>query len=216
MISGSGDKTIRRWDLREGKEIEEAKVFMNVVEVVGVSRDGRWVVTAGREVKVREVETGIVRTFHEGKWLSCINVSADSKLLVGASSDRTAWIWRLDTAKLVAGPFKIGVGIAYSANIALRLSEDSRKLAVLSNGGRCLEVWNVQTQKILDVQKSNPDGPGSLITPIFWTTKHRFIVAAFNLTADVTIHEFDTSTLETVGAPFKGTHSYHLWSSTLI
>jgi WD40 repeat protein len=47
MISGSWDKTIRRWDLREGKEIKEAReVCEERIFAVGVSRDGRWVVTA--------------------------------------------------------------------------------------------------------------------------------------------------------------------------
>jgi len=38
-----------------------------------------------------------------------------------------------------------------------------------------------------------------------WTTKYKTIVAAFSFTAlhVRTIYEFDSSTLETVGAPFK-------------
>jgi WD40 repeat protein len=46
MISASRDKTIGRWDLREGKEIKKAReVYENDIIAVGVSRDGRWVVT---------------------------------------------------------------------------------------------------------------------------------------------------------------------------
>lgn len=50
MISGTGDKIIRRWDLREleDKEIEEArKVCENIIYEVMVSRDGQWVVAVG-------------------------------------------------------------------------------------------------------------------------------------------------------------------------
>lgn len=67
MISASRDKTIGRWDLREGKEIKKAReVYENDIIAVGVSRDGRWVVIAvGGMLKVREVKTGIMRTFHE-------------------------------------------------------------------------------------------------------------------------------------------------------
>ncbi|KIK45506.1 hypothetical protein CY34DRAFT_801585, partial [Suillus luteus UH-Slu-Lm8-n1] len=65
MISGSRDKTIRRWDLRKGKEIEKNREDYEEVRAVGVSRDGRWVVIAGKNgMKVSEVETGIVRTSH--------------------------------------------------------------------------------------------------------------------------------------------------------
>ncbi|KAG2742275.1 YVTN repeat-like/Quino protein amine dehydrogenase [Suillus brevipes Sb2] len=150
MISGSGDKTIRRWDLRKGKEIEKDwKVYENV-KAVEVSRDGRWVVIAGEKgIKVSEVETGIVRTFHGDDWFYCIDISADSTLLAGGSH-RKVWIWNLDTGELVAGPFKIGD--AYSA--ALRFSGDSRKLAVRPFGEEIyLEVWDVQTQKL---------GPGEI------------------------------------------------------
>ncbi|KAG2073611.1 hypothetical protein BDR04DRAFT_1094564 [Suillus decipiens] len=54
MISGSGDNTIRRWELREGKEIEKAReVCENRIRIVGVSKDGRWVVilTIGEQLK---------------------------------------------------------------------------------------------------------------------------------------------------------------------
>ncbi|KAG1779561.1 hypothetical protein EV702DRAFT_1194942 [Suillus placidus] len=203
MISGSGDKTIRRWDLREGKEIKEAReVCDDLVEAVGVSRDGRWVVTAGRKVKASEVETGIVRTFHEG--LTCqIDISADSTLLAGGSTDSKVRIWSLDTGKLVAGPLKFSD--VYPGALALRLSadsEDSLKLAVMAKWGRCLQVWDVQAQKLV-VEKYTPHARGSPPT-VFWT-KNKSIVAPFTFTDDPVsmIYEFDASTLKTVGAPFN-------------
>jgi WD40 repeat protein len=210
MISGSGDKTIRRWDLRKGKEIEEAREVYEYVEALGVSRDGRWIVIAGDEgIKVSEVETGIVRTFYEGDLIYyCIDFSADSTLLAGASF-RGVQVWNLDTGELVAGPFDISP----SQHIprAVRFSEDSRKLAVSSYDVKehHLQVWDVQTQK-LDVQKSAHSI--GLHVPIFWTTKDKSIVTAFS--DDFTlIYEFDASTLKTVGAPFK--HTYHIWGLAL-
>ncbi|KAG2343950.1 WD40 repeat-like protein [Suillus weaverae] len=202
MISGSCDKTVRRWDLQEGKEIEEAReVFESHIKAVGVSRDGRWVVAAsGGCLKVSEVETGIVRTFHEG--ITCIDISTDSRLLASGSTDFKAWIWSLDTGELADGPFKFSYD--YPGTLVLRLSEDSQKLAVMLNG-QCLQVWDVQAQK-LDVQKSTPSILRST-APVFWTTKDKSIVAAFTFVAHDfprTIYEFDASTLETVGAPFKG------------
>ncbi|KAG2099830.1 quinon protein alcohol dehydrogenase-like superfamily [Suillus discolor] len=140
MISGSYDKTIRRWDLREGKEIEEAReVCDNCIYAVRVSRDGRWVVTAcWKELEVSEVETGIVRTFYIGS-IYCIDISADSALVAGGSEPR-------------------------------------RRLSDVSS------------------------------VPVFWTTKDKSIIAASNcMDDDTTIHEFDASTLKTVGAPFKHT-----------
>ncbi|KAG2740513.1 YVTN repeat-like/Quino protein amine dehydrogenase [Suillus brevipes Sb2] len=211
MISGSRDKTVRRWDLRKGKEIEKDRQVYEGVQAVGVSRDGRWVVinAGGNGIKVSEVETGIVRTFDEDDLIDCIDISGDSTLLAGASYSKV-WIWNLDTGELVAGPFKLGGYVPE----AVRFSEDSRKLAVSSQEfkERHLEVWDVQTEK-LDVQKSTHGdlGYSSLRIPIFWTTKHKSIVTTFNSTDDAyepkTISEFDASTLKTVGAPFKHTYS---------
>jgi WD40 repeat protein len=209
MISGSRDKTIRRWDLRKGKEIEKVRQVYELVQAVGVSRDGRWVINAGgNDMKVSEVETGIVRTFHEDDFICCIDISADSTLLAGGSYSEVR-VWNLDTGELVAGPFDNGRNFPG----ALRFSEDSRKLAVLVSSydgkERRLQVWDVQTQK-LDVQKSsNHNTIAGSDLPIFWTTKHKTIVTGFNPLDDkiMMISEFDALTLKTVGAPFKHTSS---------
>jgi WD40 repeat protein len=205
MISGSQDKTIRRWDLQKGKEIEKDREGYEDVQAVGVSRDGRWIVIAAGQkgIKVSEVETGIVRTFYEGHWIHCIDICADSTLLAGASY-REVWIWTLDTGELMAGPFVIGLEIP----IALRFSEDSHKLAESSYDLKeChLRVWDVDSQK-LEVQKSAHRVVVGSNFPIFWTTKDKSIVTAFGSPNDETtmIYEYDASTLKTDGAPFKHT-----------
>jgi WD40 repeat protein len=208
MISGSDDKTARQWDLKTGKEIEEAQgVCEGWISAMAVSRNGGWVATGSGdwktvELKVREVETGIVRTFKgHSERITCIDISADSKLLAGGSWDQTARIWNLDTGKLVAGPFlnksKDWVG-------AVRFSLDSKKLAVKPDTGRWLEVWDVQSQK-LDVKVEGFDQLPGTYPSVFWTN-NKTIIATFSFTKDdtLTIYEFDASTLETVGTPFKG------------
>lgn len=132
IISGSTDKTTREWDLEAGKEIEEARnVCGQRVHAIGVSRDGRWVVSAGGdfnvntgELKVREVATGTVRTFGSQR-ISCVDISGDSTLLVSGSGDGTVRIWSLETGKLAAGPIKSAEGVG-----AVRFSQNSKKLAV--------------------------------------------------------------------------------------
>jgi WD40 repeat protein len=216
MISGSEDKTIRRWDLREGKEIKEAReVCEEGISAVGISRDGRWVVTAvGGVLEVSEVETGIVRTFLDGfSWIDCIDISADSTLVAVGSIDSQVRIWSLDTGKLVAGSFKISYGGDRDYLGALRFSEDSKKLAVISYWGKWLQVWDVQAQK-LDVTTKKfltPDNfPLIRTPPIFWITKDKSIIAAPSFTLDsgirepTTIYEFDASTLQTIGDSFEG------------
>jgi WD40 repeat protein len=203
MISGSGDKTARQWDLKTGKEIEEARgVCEGNVLAVAVSRNGRWVATgSGRgELKACEVETGIVKTFKGHlDWINCIDISADNALLASGSWDTTARIWNLDTGKLVAGPFQSEDWVG-----AVRFSPDSKKLAVVSYWGNYLEVWDIQSQK-LDVQIREYGGEVIMWeTLVFWTNTTN-IIAAFSFTQENNnIYEFDVSTLEIVGTPFKG------------
>lgn len=110
----------------------------------------------------------------------------------------------MDTGKLVAGPFD-----SLDLVGAVRLSTDSKKLAVKSHAGACLEVWDAQSQK-LDVRIGDfPVGFVGTITyaPVFWTNRNKHIVAAFTFTNNdyaKTIYEFDATTLETVGVPFEG------------
>jgi WD40 repeat protein len=209
MISGSWDKTARQWDLKEDWEIEEVRdVCKEVVYAVAVSRNSRWVVTGGGnwkspELKVCEVETGIVKKLQgHSRTISCIDISEDNTLLASGSWDETVRIWNLETGKLVAGPFKCEDYVG-----AVRFSTDSKKLAVESNTGECLEVWDVQLQK-LDKRIGNGSYSGFVpFPPIFWTNKNQNILAAFSFTKDddaKTIYEFDASTLETVGTPFEG------------
>jgi WD40 repeat protein len=217
MISGSVNKITQLWDLQTGKEIEEARVVCDEeVNAVVVSRDGRWIVTVdgnnsanGPKLKACEVKKGIVKTFKEhSRHIGCIDISKDSKLLASGSWDSTTRIWSLDTGKLVAGPFKS----AHYLVGAVRFSQDSKKLAVSSATGNHLEVWDIETQKL--VVRKDAEGRSYFLrnSPVFWTTQDKTIVAAYS--DDGTIYEFNASTLETIGAPFEG-HTKHIRSLAL-
>ncbi|KAG2342513.1 WD40 repeat-like protein [Suillus weaverae] len=208
MISGSYDKTTRQWDLKAGKEIKEARdICEEEVWAVAVSRDSRWVVTGGGdhdrpELKACEVKTGIVKKLRgHSQDITCVDISADNTLLASGSWDETTRIWNLDTGRLVAGPFE-----SFDLVGAVRFSPDSRKLAVKSIVGKCLEVWDVQSQK-LDLRKGEWKTGGHTHAPVFWTNKNILASFSFACTEDddaTTIYEFNASTLETIGAPFEG------------
>jgi WD40 repeat protein len=221
LISGSNDKTARRWDLQAREEMTEARdVRKREVCAVGVSRDGRWVVTAEGafgsrhgELRVCEVETGVVRSFSDGHiGTISIDISSDSTLLASASSDGSVWIKNLKTGNTVATWQFSNSSLNTTVMGAIRLSQDSKKLAMRSAIAQSLQVWDVQAE--ICVRRDPVRSYGGLMTdaPMLWTTKDKTIVTAFSFnfsnhmsSQDLkTIYEFDTSTLQTVGAPFEG------------
>jgi WD40 repeat protein len=165
-----------------------------------------------------------VRTFLDGfSWIDCIDISADSTLVAVGSIGSQVRIWSLDTGKLVAGSFQISYGDDREFLGVLRFSEDSKKLAVMSYLGKCLQVWDVQAQKLDITTKEflTPDNfSPTRSPPIFWTTKDKSIIAAPSFTLDsgirepTTIYEFDASTLQTVGDSFEG-HTSSIWGLAL-
>jgi WD40 repeat protein len=102
-------------------------------------------------LKACEVETGTVRKFEgHSRRIDCADVSVDSTLPASGANDFAAWIWNLDIGKLVAGPFK-SMGMVG----AVRFSTDSKKLILKSDVGKCIEVWDIESQK-LDHGKGRP------------------------------------------------------------
>jgi WD40 repeat protein len=207
MISGSWDGTVRRWDLQAGKEIEDTRydceggIEPRRRRPVVVSRDGRWVIAHEDNgvLKAHEVETGIVKKF---RGFVSIDISANSTLLA-SDSDGKVRIWNLETGKLVAA-------FRGDSVCAVQFSQDSKKLAVNSDTGKCLEVWDIQTQR-LDARVGNVRAHFVIHVPVIWTNRET-ILTTFSFTSEfscpTTIHEFDSSTLETVGAPFEGHTKY--------
>jgi len=210
MISVCSNVIIRQWDLQAGKKVKEMRDDCEGgLQLATVSRDGRWVMTSARDgnhykLKAYEVETGIVKTLQDSPApvITCIDISADSKLLAsGSYFDGTVLIRGMDTGKLVAGPFESDDAVG-----AVRFSPNSKKLAVRSEVGKCLEVWDVQTHK-LDARVGKECDGAITFAPIFWTKKGT-ILAVFNFDFDNNDSEpttiYESSTLETVGVPFQG------------
>ncbi|KAG2145776.1 hypothetical protein DEU56DRAFT_910060 [Suillus clintonianus] len=207
MISGSDDLTTRQWDLQLGKEISKLRDdCQRQVRAVAVSRDGRWIATGGShsgrgELKACDVQTGIVKTFEShSQETYCIDISEDSTLLVSGALDRSARIWSLETGKFIGGPFTSVQSLG-----AVRFSQDSKKLAVMTDVGKCLEVWDIHTQK-MKVRVGRFGYDPMTYAPVFWRNKNTTIIAAFSFTDGParSIYEFDASTLETIGTPFEG------------
>ncbi|KAG2345955.1 hypothetical protein BDR05DRAFT_960260 [Suillus weaverae] len=154
MIGGSYDKTTRQWDLKAGKETKEVRdVCEEEVWAVAVSRGSRWVVIGGGDHDRPELKAREVET---GTDITRVDISADNTLL----------------ARLQAlGPFE-------SFDLV-----DSKRLAVKSIVGKCLEVWVVQWQA-LDLRRGE------------WKTAGYDTFACTQDDDATTIYEFDATSFD--------------------
>jgi WD40 repeat protein len=97
VVSGSGDNTVRLWELATGKEVRRFTGHADWVRSVAVTPDGKYVVSGSGDNTVRllELATGQeVRRFtgHEN-WVWSVAVTPDGKYVVSGSGDNTVRVW---------------------------------------------------------------------------------------------------------------------------
>jgi mono/diheme cytochrome c family protein len=110
ILSGSHDRTVRHWDVANGKELHSLQGHTREVYAVALSADGRQALSGGNDQLVRlwDVENGKeVRSF-QGHANAVVRVAfaADGKHALSASSqyqtaDKVFRVWELDSGRQV-------------------------------------------------------------------------------------------------------------------
>ena len=140
LASGSSDKTVRLWDVANGKELKKLEGHTDGVNSVALSADGKVLASGGKDklVILWDVSTGKpahALKGHTGE-VSSVALSADGKLLASGSADKTVKLWDTASGKEVAtinAPAEV---------ISVALTPDGK---VLAAGGRqkSAKVWSV-------------------------------------------------------------------------
>src|SRR5271165_3743557 len=140
-VSACGDKTLKAWEVDNGRELRTLTGHTEPVEAVAVRADGQRAVSASldKTLKVWELDSGRELCTLKGHSAGVLGVAVttDGQHAVSASNDHTLKVWELDSGRELhtlhghTGPV---YGVA--------LSEDAR-LAVSASFDNTLKVWEV-------------------------------------------------------------------------
>ncbi len=161
LASGSGDKTIKIWEVATGNELRTLTGHSGAVWSVVYSPDGRYLASGNGDttIKIWEVATGKeLRTLtgHSHVVLSVV-YSPDGRYLASGSIDNSIKIWEVATGKqlrTLTGHYGGVYSVVYSP--------DGRYLASAS-ADNTIKIWEVATGKELRTLTGHSDSVWSVV-----------------------------------------------------
>jgi hypothetical protein len=147
LASGSGDRTIKLWEVASGSLVRTLTGHTDWVNSVAFSPDGRLLASGSgdRTIKLWEVATGsLVRTLSgHTDWVSSVAFSPDGRLLASGSGDKTIKLWEVATGSLVR---TLSGHTDWVRSVAF--SPDGRLLAS-GSGDKTIKLWEVASGSLV-------------------------------------------------------------------
>ena len=145
LVSGSGDNTIKIWNLTTGKLKTTLTGHTQPVDSVAISPDGQTLVSGSYDhtIKIWNLKTGKLKSTLTGhtQTVNSIAISPDGQTLVSGSYDRTIKIWNLKTGELKATL----TGHTQPVN-SVAISSDGQ--IVSGSSDNTIKVWNLATGEL--------------------------------------------------------------------
>jgi WD40 repeat protein len=200
-VIGSGDHTLRIWDVQKGVLIARPLEGHKGVRSVAVSPDNKLVASGGDNVLLWDAMSRHVRMFGQPEghtdWVQSVCFSPNGKRLSSGSDDKTAVIWDVETGTVLAT-----LKGHRSSVHSVAFSPDGLKLATRSSD-RTIRVWRTDNaESILEIDDNY------LVRSVVWSSDGQQLVSASD---DRTVKFWDSSTGLQIGPPCIG-HTHNVSS----
>jgi small GTP-binding protein len=198
-LSGSGDDTLRIWEVKTGHCVKKFMGDTNSVQSVAWSLHDEKRVLSGsvdKTLRLWEVDTGRCAQLFRGHTSSVLSVvwSPDGKRILSGSDDKTLQLWDSDTGRCLR-VFEGHTGFVNS----VAFSGDGRR-ALSGSVDKSVRLWDVETGRCLRVLEGHKD----IVMTVAWHTDgHR----AFSGDCEGGICVWDLSSFVAEARPAKGTLS---------
>jgi WD40 repeat protein len=105
VVSGSGDNTLKVWDLETGREIKTLRGHFHFVDAVAIMSDGNKAVSGSddKTIRVWDLENGqeIITLEGHTDWVNAVVVTSDGRNALSGSRDSTLKVWDLESGQMI-------------------------------------------------------------------------------------------------------------------
>jgi WD40 repeat protein len=145
IVSGSGDQTVKIWNLETGMLQRTLAGHTGEIWSVAISMSGRTIVSGSgdKTARIWGLETG--KPSHilngHGSWIRSVAISADEKTIISSGTDKTVRVWDMETGGLLRtfGDYEEAVnGVA--------ISMDGR--TIVSGSHHVVKIWHWETEEL--------------------------------------------------------------------
>jgi len=199
MVTGSYDKTLRLWDLKDGGLLKEMEGHTGGILAMAVSRDGELIasgdwngeIIAWRGDNGESLTKAIKAHSH---WICSLDFSPDGSVLASGSRDKTTKLWNTETWQLQGNPIDCDASVR-----CVRYSPSGNHLAIVTHMN--IQIWNPGTRECIATFKVRVSVYSAGNWSLAWTPDGTRLLSGGS-SSDPTIREWDTSTWKQVGGPW--------------
>lgn len=176
-VTAGFDRTVRLWDLQEGKEVHVLRGHTGQVYFADLSADGKLIVSGGddNDCRLWDAKTGEqIRTF-SGNWVTCVRFSPDGKTVAASGFDGLVRIWETATGneiRRLAGHRSIAQHVAFAPN-GDQLASCSGHWDPDQPQDNTIRLWNLKTGE----ETRRLEGHTGLITCISYSRDGRRLLS---------------------------------------